>query len=124
MHVSLLKALKSIKIDDEAATGVVDDMQRHVESVVNNNIQAVHGELTAIRGEFRGELAAFRGEFKGELAAFRGEFGGELAAMRGEMKGMSAGIDALKHQVTLMGILISIVGLAIAAGPIVAKFIH
>ena len=117
MHVTLFKALKSIKIDDEAATGVVDDMQRHVESVVNNNIHAVYGELSALRGEFKGELAAFRSEFKGELTAMRGD-------IRGEMKGMSAAIDALKHQVTLMGILISIVGLAIAAGPIVAKFIH
>ena len=91
MHVSLFKALKSIKIDDEAATGVVDDMQRYVESVVINNMQAVYGELTALRGE---------------------------------MKGLAAGMEALKHQVTLTGILISIVGLAVAAGPIVAKFIH
>ncbi len=106
MHVALFKALKSVNIADEAATGVVDGLQRYVESVVTYNIQAVQGDLAALRGEFRGELAAFRGE------------------MRGEMKGMSAAIDALKHQVTLMGILISIVGLAIAAGPIVAKFIH
>lgn len=91
MHVTLFKALKSIRIEDDVATVVVDDMQRYVESVVSNGIQAVQGEL---------------------------------AALRGEMKGLAAGIDALKHQLTLMGILISIVGPAIAAGPIVAKFIH
>ena len=91
MDVSLFKALKSIKIADESATLVVDDMRRCVESVVNNNIQAVYGELTALRGE---------------------------------LKGLAAGMEALKHQVTLTGILIGIVGLAIAAGPIVAKFIH
>ena len=44
--------------------------------------------------------------------------------MRGDLKGMAAGIEALKHQVTLTGILLSIIGLAIAAGPIVAKFIR
>ena len=102
MHVSLFKALKSIKITDESATGVVEDMQRYVESVVTYNIQAVQGDLAALRGEVRGELAA----------------------MRGEMRGLAAAIEALKHQVTLMGVLIGIVGLAIAAGPIVAKFIH
>ncbi len=91
MHVTLFKALKSIKIDDETATVVVDDMQRYVESVVSNGMQAVQGEL---------------------------------AALRGEMKGLAAGMEALKHQVTLTGVLIGIVGLAIAAGPIVAKFIH
>ena len=113
MHVSLFKALKSIKITDESATGVVEDMQRYVESVLTYNIQAVQGDLAALRGEVRGDLAALRGEMRGELAA-----------VRGELKGLAAGMEALKHQVTLMGVLIGIVGLAIAAGPIVAKFIR
>ena len=91
MHVTLFKALKSIRIEDDVATVVVDDMQRYVESVVSNGMQAVQGEL---------------------------------AALRGETKGLAAGMEALKHQVTLIGILIGIVGLAIAAGPIVAKLIH
>jgi hypothetical protein len=98
MHLPLFKALRSIRVSDEAATAVVTEFQSYVEGVVNNNIAAVRGELA----EFRGELTALRGEFKG----------------------MAAGIDALKHQVTLMGVLLSIIGLAIAAGPIVAKFIH
>ena len=102
MHVTLFKALKSIKVSDEAASAVVDDIERHVESVVNNNIKAVQADL----------------------AAFRGEFKGELAAMRGEFKGLALGIEALKHQNILISLLISIVGLAVAVGPIVAKFIR
>ena len=95
MHVALFKALKSIKVSDDAATVVIDGLDRHVESVVNNNIKAVEADLAAFRGE-----------------------------MRGELKGLGSGIDALKHQVNLIGLLISVVGLAIAAGPIVAKFIR
>ena len=106
MHVTLFKALKSIKVSDEAASAVIDDIERHVESVVNNNIKAVQADL-----------AAFRGEFKGELAAMRGEFNGEL-------RGVAAGIEALRHQNILISLLISIVGLAVAVGTIVAKFIH
>ena len=44
--------------------------------------------------------------------------------MRGELKGLGAGIDALKHQVNLISLLISVVGLVIAASPIVAKIIR
>jgi hypothetical protein len=95
MHLPLFKALRSIRVSDEAATAVVTEMQSYVDGVVINNIQAVLGEIAALRGE-----------------------------MKGELKGMAAGIDALKHQVTLMGVLLSIIGLAIAAGPIVAKFIR
>ena len=95
MHITLFRALKSIKVDDDAATAVVGDIERHVESVVNNNIVRVEGELAALRGEVRGEL-----------------------------RGVRAGIDALKHQMIVITVLISVVGLAIAAGPIVAKFIH
>ena len=95
MHITLFKALKSIKVDDDVATAVVGDVERHVESVVNNNIIRVEGELAALRGEVRGEL-----------------------------RGVSAGIDALKHQNIVLTLLISVIGLAIAAGPIVAKFIH
>lgn len=99
VHVTLFKALKSIKITDEAATAVVEDVDRHVENVVNNNIQAVHAELAALRSEVKGDIAALRGEFNG----------------------LAAGIESLKHQNVLISILISIVGLAVAAGPFVAK---
>ena len=81
-------------------------MERHVESVVNNNIKAVQADLSAFRGEVRGALAAMRGEFNGEL------------------KGVAAGIEALRHQNILISLLISIVGLAVAAGPLVAKFVR
>lgn len=62
---------------------------------MNNNIRRVEGELAALRGEVRGEL-----------------------------RGVRSGIEALKHQMIVITVLISVIGLAIAAGPIVAKFIR
>ena len=91
MQITLFRALQGIKVDDDEAEGVVDRLETHVESVVNNNIKAVEGRLTVLEGR---------------------------------MVSMQASIDALRFQIQFVGAMLGVVGLAIAAGPLVTKFIH
>ncbi len=84
MQITLFRALQGIKLADDQAAVVVDRLEAHVESVVNNNIKAVEARLA----------------------------------------GMQASIDALRFQIQFFGVMLGIIGLAIAAGPIVAKFIR
>ena len=91
MQITLFRALQGIKVDDDEAEGVVDRLETHVESVVNNSIRAVEGRLTVLEGR---------------------------------MVSMQASIDALRFQIQFVGVMLGVVGLAIAAGPLVTKFIH
>ena len=54
MHVTLFKALKSAKVDDDAATAVVEQMALHVESVVNTNIRAVEARIAGVEARLTG----------------------------------------------------------------------
>jgi hypothetical protein len=83
MQITLFRALQGIRISADEAETVVDRLETHVESVVNNNIKAVEAKLTA----------------------------------------MQATLDALKSHIQFVEVMLAIIGLAIAAGP-VAKFIH
>ena len=84
MQITLFRALQSIKVGDDQATAVVERLESHVESVVNNNIKAVEGKLA----------------------------------------GMQASLEALRIQVGFVGAMLGVIGLAIAAAPIIAKLIH
>lgn len=84
MQIALFRALQSVKIDADHATAVVQQLESHVESVVNNNIKAVEGKLA----------------------------------------GMQAELAALNGKITFMTTLLAVIGLAIAATPILAKLIH
>ncbi len=95
MQVTLFKALKSIKVGDDLASGVVDQLGLHVESVVNNNITRVEGELGVIRGD--------------------------INALEGRFSGLQSQLAALDSKLTFM---MAVFGLAIAAGPIIAKLIR
>ena len=81
-QITLFRALQEINIGDDEAEAVVDRLEAHVESAVNNNIKAVEAKLA----------------------------------------GMQASLDALRFQIQFFGVMLGIIGLAIAAGPIVAKF--
>jgi hypothetical protein len=84
MQITLFRAHQGIKISADEAETVVDRLETHVESVVNNNIKAVEAKLTS----------------------------------------MQATLDALKSHIQFVEVMLAIIGLAIAAGPVVAKFIH
>jgi len=84
MQITLFRALQGIKVGADEAEAVVDRIEAHVESVVNNNIKAVEARLA----------------------------------------GMQASIDALRFQIQFFGVMLGIIGLAIAAGPIVVRFIR
>lgn len=95
MQITLFKALKSIKVGDVQATAVVDQIETHVESVVNSNITRVEAELGVIRGDIR--------------------------ALQGRFSGLQSKLEALDSKLTFM---MAVFGLAIAAGPVIAKLIH
>ena len=84
MQITLFRALQGIKVVDDQAEEVVDRLEAHVESVVNNNIKAVEAKLS----------------------------------------GLQASVDALRFQIQFFGVMLGVIGLAIAAGPIVAKFVR
>jgi len=95
MQVTLFRALKSIKIDDDQASAVIDHLEAHVESVVNNNITRFEGELGNIRGS--------------------------IAALEGKFAGLQTKLEAMDSKITFM---MAVFGLAIAAGPVIAKLVH
>ncbi len=84
MRITLFRALQGINIPDDRAAAVVDQLETHVESVVNNNIKAVEGKLA----------------------------------------GFQATLDAIRSQLQFVSLMLGVIGLAIAAGPIVARFIR
>jgi hypothetical protein len=84
MQITLFRALQRIKIGADEAQAVVDRLETHVESVVNNNIKAVEGKLA----------------------------------------GIQASLDALRFQMQIFAVMLGVIGLAIAAGPIVARFVR
>ncbi len=47
-----------------------------------------------------------------------------IEAVEGKLTGLQASIDALRNQLSFVSVMMGIIGLAIAAAPIVAKFIH
>ena len=49
---------------------------------------------------------------------------GRLTALEGRMVSMQGSIDALRFQIQFVGVMLGVVGLAIAAGPIINKFIR
>jgi len=49
---------------------------------------------------------------------------GHFAAIEGKLVGMQASLDALRSQIQFMTVMLGVIGLAIAAGPIIAKFIR
>jgi hypothetical protein len=79
MHITLFRALQGIRVAGDEAETVVDSLDTHVESVVQNNIKAVEAELVGIR----------------------------------------ATLEALKAQLQFTAVLLGVVGLAIAAAPII-----
>ena len=99
MHVTLFKALKSAKVDDDAATAVVEQMALHVESVVNTNIRAVDSRIAGVEGRLAGLEA-------------------RLTSVEAKLE---AKIDALDSKMTF---LMAIMALAVGLGPLVAKLLH
>ena len=47
-----------------------------------------------------------------------------IKAVEAKLVGMQATLDAMKMQINFIGIMLGIIGLAIAAGPIVAKLMR
>ncbi len=47
-----------------------------------------------------------------------------IKAVEGKLNGLQASIDAMRSQLNFVGVMIGIIGLAIAAAPIIARFIR
>lgn len=106
MQVTLFKALKSIKVDDDAATAVVASLAEHVDIMI---------------GDANKGLEAKTDGLKAEINALQTVISTQYGAMRDSLQDVKA---SQSRQTTFLGAMIAIVGVAIAAGPIVAKFIH
>jgi hypothetical protein len=98
MQITLFRALKGIRVDGDEAASIVGSLETHVESVVNNNIKAVEGRIATVEGR--------------------------IIAVEGKIVSMQASIDALRFQIQFMTVMLGVIGLAIAAGPIITKFVH
>jgi hypothetical protein len=98
MQITLFKALRSLKLNEVEATAVVESLEQHVESVVNTHIRTVESKLAGLEGK--------------------------LTGLEGKMTGLQTSMDAIRIQLNFVSVMIGIVGLAMAAAPIVAKFIR
>ena len=49
---------------------------------------------------------------------------GEIKSVQGELVGLRAAIDALRNQMNSISVMMGVIGLAIAAAPIIAKFVR
>jgi hypothetical protein len=47
-----------------------------------------------------------------------------IRAVEAKLDGLQASVDALRFQIQFFGVMLGVIGLAIAAGPIVVKFIR
>jgi len=47
-----------------------------------------------------------------------------IKAVEAKLTGMQATLDAIRWQIQFLGVMLGVIGLAIAAGPIIAKFIR
>jgi hypothetical protein len=47
-----------------------------------------------------------------------------IKAVEAKLIGMQATLDALKAQMQFLGVMLGIIGLAIAAGPVIARFLR
>ena len=106
MQVTLFKALKSIKVEDDAATAVVASLEEHVEAMIGDSTRALEAQLKGISAE---------------NSAFKSIISTQIDVVRDALQDVKA---SQSRQTTFLGAMIAIVGLAIAASPIVAKFIH
>jgi hypothetical protein len=84
MQITLFRALQEIKIAEDEAEAVVDRLETHMESVVDNHIKAVEARLA----------------------------------------GLQASVDSLRFQIQFVGVMLGIVGLAIAAGPLLTRLLR
>jgi len=47
-----------------------------------------------------------------------------IKAVEAKLAGLQASVDALRFQIQFFGVMLGVIGLAIAAGPIVVKFVR
>ena len=94
MQVTLFKALKSINVDDEQATAVVAQLEEHLEKMIVDATKNLEAQNKSLE-----------------------------AKLDSTRIGLEAKLDAQRTQISFVGGLLGVIGLAIAAGPIVAKFL-
>jgi chromosome segregation ATPase len=137
MQTTLFRALQGINIPDDQAQNVVGQLESHVEAVVNNNIKAIQGQLATVEGkisQLEGRLEGKIAQVEGKIAQVEGKIGrvegkvaqveGRVIAVEGKLTGVQITLDSMRGQIQLMTVMLGVIGLAIAAGPIIARYIR
>jgi chromosome segregation ATPase len=145
MQTALFRALQGISIPDDQAAEVVGQLESHVEAVVNNNIKAVlaqiaeingklsqlDGKISQVEGRLDGKIAQLEGRLEGKIAQLEGKLEGKIAhiegrviAVEGKLTAVQMTLDSMRGQIQLMTVMLGVIGLAIAAGPIVSRFVR
>ena len=57
-------------------------------------------------------------------AHVEGVVNNNIKAVEAKLSGLQASVDALRFQIQFFGVMLGVIGLAIAAGPVVLKFIR
>jgi len=148
----LFRALQGISIPDDQAAEVVGQLESHVEAVVNNNIKAVlaqiaeingklsqldvkisqvegrlEGKIAQLEGRLDGKIAQLEGRLEGKIAQLEGKIAhveGRVIAVEGKLTAVQMTLDSMRGQIQLMTVMLGVIGLAIAAGPIVSRFVR
>jgi chromosome segregation ATPase len=138
MQTTLFRALQGINIPDDQAENVVEQLEGHVEAVVNNNIKAVLAQIAEVKagisqleGRLEGKIAQLEAKFEGKIAQLEAKLEGKIAqlegriiAVEGKLVAVQMTLDSMRGQIQLMTVMLGVIGLAIAAGPIVSRFVH
>jgi septal ring factor EnvC (AmiA/AmiB activator) len=112
MQTTLFRALQGINVPDDQAASVVERLDSHVESVVNTNIKAVEGKIAQVEGKIA--------QVEGQIAKVEGR----VIAVEGKLTAVQTTLEAMRVQIQFMTVMLGVIGLAIAAGPVVARFIR
>jgi chromosome segregation ATPase len=134
MQTTLFRALQGISIPDDQAAEVVGQLESHVEAVVNNNIKAVLAQIAEVNGKLSqldGKISQVEGRLDGKIAQLEGRLEGKIAhvegrviAVEGKLTAVQMTLDSMRGQIQLMTVMLGVIGLAIAAGPIVSRFVR
>jgi chromosome segregation ATPase len=134
MQTTLFRALQGISIPDDQAAEVVGQLESHVEAVVNNNIKTVLAQIAEVNGKLSqldGKISHVEGRLDGKIAQLEGRLEGKIAhvegrviAVEGKLTAVQMTLDSMRGQIQLMTVMLGVIGLAIAAGPIVSRFVR
>ncbi len=68
---------------------------------IKNEMQALRGEIQAVKSELQAEIQAVKGELQAEIYAVKGELQAEIQAVKSELQAVKGELQAEIHQIKL-----------------------